>query len=153
MQSPALGRVWVRLLPCGSCSQACSLGPQQPILPALPSLAPPGCFSCPNLPSFDNWAGSASFVQQTVLFGLIQVQPLELSSLVPGNVRGAVCFPSGRVTSAEDLRVGLLKALDIGLSQFPLKSGSFPLAALEAKRGRQGAPMQHPQLWHRAGRL
>lgn len=72
---------------------------------------------------------------------------------MPGNVRGAVCFPSGRVTSAEDLRVGLLKALDIGLSQFPLKSGSFPLAALEAKRGRQGAPMQHPQLRHRAGRL
>lgn len=33
-----------------------------------------------------------------------------------------ICFSSGRVTSAKDLRVELLKALDIGLIQFPLKS-------------------------------
>lgn len=33
-----------------------------------------------------------------------------------------ICFPSGRVTRAKDLRVGLLKALDIGLIPFPLKS-------------------------------
>lgn len=129
---------------------SCSAPAAQPTCFALPVTSPGASHAqtCPDLTTGPNQPGSLG-----KLLGLIRVQPLEASSLVPANVRGAVCFPSGRVTSTEDLRVGLLKALDIGLAQFPLKYRSFPLAALEAKRGRQGAPMQHPLLQHRAGRL
>lgn len=66
-----------------------------------------------------------------------------------------ICFPSGRVTRTKDLRVGLLKALDIGLIHFPLKSRElyrwfrrkqsatdaerFPSAVLSSwRRGKKG---------------
>lgn len=42
-----------------------------------------------------------------------------------GHTDLTLCFPSARVTSMKDLRMSLWKTLDIGLIQFPLKSGEL----------------------------
>lgn len=92
---PSTCPVWVGLLPCGAVQAGLLTCPRQPSPLLCPPHHLPRCFSHPALPSFDNWAGSAWSAQQTGLFELIRVQPLEASSLVPGNVRGAV-LPFGK---------------------------------------------------------
>lgn len=62
---------------------------------ALPSPSPPQVLLTPSLAQLWQLGRSAWSAQQTGLFELIRVQPLEASSLVPGNVRGAV-LPFGK---------------------------------------------------------
>lgn len=149
---PSTCPVWVGLLPCGAVQAGLLTCPRQPSPLLCPPHHLPRCFSHPALPSFDNWADQPGLLSKLACLSSSGCSPLKRALWCLGMSVG-LFFPSGRVTSAEDLRVGLLKALDIGLAQFPLKYRSSPLAAQEAKHGRQGAPMQHPQLQHRAGRL
>lgn len=149
---PSTCPVWVGCCHVGQCRQAFSLVPGSPARCFALPITSPGASHAQPCPALTTGPDQPGLLSKLACLNSSGCSPLKRALWCLGMSVG-LFFPSGRVTSAEDLRVGLLKALDIGLAQFPLKYRSSPLAAQEAKHSRQGAPMQHPQLQHRAGRL